>query len=89
MGLGVTLRINERGVAYHHRWERLCLIECAGRAEQEAEARAESGKGRVRKQCRDCLKAHTELFEIDAEEGFEWVVEIVERWMRWVQSLSV
>ncbi|GAA5916301.1 hypothetical protein JCM6882_001075 [Rhodosporidiobolus microsporus] len=30
---GVALRFAERGTRNHHRWERLCLIELAGRAE--------------------------------------------------------
>lgn len=85
-GLGVTIRINPEGVQYHHRWERLLLIEIAGRAEMES---ASVGGGRVRSKCVDCGKSHCELFEVGATSLEEWVVEVVEKWMKYVDSVLV
>lgn len=83
-----ALRFAERGCRHHHRWERLILIEVAGRAAMEAEetgspggeSPSEKGKG---KKCADCDRVHVELFEVGARAYEEWVREVVERWMRW------
>lgn len=81
--------MRERGGKYHHRWERLVLIEVSGRAGKEAEGRgtegesAGTGTGRVRSVCVDCGKVHFELFEVGAGAYEIWVKGVVEKWMRW------
>lgn len=50
--------VNERGCPFHHRLERLILIECAGRAAME-------NSGYERKACLDCNQVHIELFEVN------------------------
>lgn len=76
--------MSERGVKYHHRWERLVLIEVRGRAGIEADLRSLSvGRQRERKVCGDCQRVHFELFEV-GEGAYEiWVREVVQRWMKW------
>ncbi|ORY73249.1 hypothetical protein BCR35DRAFT_293838 [Leucosporidium creatinivorum] len=83
-GVGVSgaLRVAERGTRNHHRWERLVLIEVAGRAEMEMTLLGGGGGG-GRKECRDCGRVHLELFEVGEGAFDEWVAEVVERWGRW------
>lgn len=51
--------VKEHGCPFHHRLERLILIECAGRAAMDS-------AGYERKACVDCGKTHIELFEVNA-----------------------
>lgn len=78
MGLGVTLQIREEGVRFHHRWERLCLIEIAGKV----------GEKKEKQKCADCEKVHIELFEVSSVGGYEIILDIVERWMKWVERID-
>ncbi|GAA5923963.1 hypothetical protein JCM1841_000120 [Sporobolomyces salmonicolor] len=94
---GHQLRFAERGTGYHHRWERLCLVEVAGRASMRATSSAGKERERERENCRDCGKRHLECFEVgrDAFEGVDgggagaggWVREVVERWERWCRDV--
>lgn len=76
-----ALRVAQQGLPHHHRWERLVLIEVAGRAEVELGSQGEDGE---RKACADCGRKHLELFEVPVGAFDEWVAEVVERWGRWV-----
>lgn len=82
-----ALRIAEKGVPNHHRWERLMLIEVAGRAGMEADGRGKSS-GKPTNFCGDCGKKHVELFEVYEGAWEDWVREVVERWMRWCEMLG-
>lgn len=83
---GHELRFAEQGAKNSHRWERLCLVELAGRA---LSARKEEGK------CRECGKKHLECFEVQrgavsagGAAGSGWSVrEVVERWERWCSDI--
>jgi len=84
-------RFADTGTENCHRWERLCLVEVAGRLELEQGAEKES-----REKCRDCGKKHLECFwvgrdafgEMGARDGGGgWVVEVVERWERWCRDV--
>lgn len=89
---GVELRFAERGTRNHHRWERLCLVELAGRT---GGAKA----GGAKERCADCGKKHVECFWVErgavsggegaGEAGeAEWSVrEVVERWERWCRDV--
>ncbi|KAJ8295727.1 hypothetical protein OF846_001087 [Rhodotorula toruloides] len=83
---GGGVKFAQKGGRNSHRWERLCLVELAGRA---LSARKEEGK------CRECGKRHLECFEVQrgavaaggAGEG-EWnVKEVVQRWERWCSDV--
>ena len=95
-GNSASLQFATRGTPHHHRWERLMLIEVAGRASLEAEQRARGSaaggspavRGKVDSVCRDCGKMHQELFEVGTSAYEDWVMEIIERWMRWCELLS-
>ena len=78
-----ALRVAQQGSPNHHRWERLVLIEVAGRAEIELGSRGDAG----RKTCTDCGRRHLELFEVPEGAFDDWVVEVVERWGRWVTDV--
>ncbi|GAA5852406.1 hypothetical protein JCM5353_000056 [Sporobolomyces roseus] len=81
-------RFAEEGTENCHRWERLCLVEIAGRLELEGEKES-------REKCKDCGKKHLECFRVGREAFSElggvgeggWVVEIVERWERWCRDV--
>lgn len=86
------MRFAERGTRNHHRWERLCLVELAGRT---GAAKA----GGAKERCADCGKKHVECFWVErgavsggagaGEAGeVEWSVrEVVERWERWCRDV--
>lgn len=87
------------GTKNHFRWERLCLVEIAGRCQVLYEKENEDGgggRGEKKEKCKDCGKKHLECFRvgrdafsssgIDGNEG-GWVVEIVERWERWCRDV--
>ncbi|GAA5946838.1 hypothetical protein JCM3765_002038 [Sporobolomyces pararoseus] len=86
----------ESGTKNHFRWERLCLVEIAGRCKALYKSESEDGEGeREKEKCKDCGKKHLECFRvgrdafssgIDGNEG-GWVVEIVERWERWCRDV--
>ncbi|KAM0788536.1 hypothetical protein ACM66B_001664 [Microbotryomycetes sp. NB124-2] len=83
-GLSTTINVAEEGLPNHRKWERLCLIELAGRSEQFL--RGSSGNvGSTR--CKDCGKVHVELFELDSGAYDDWVKEMVERWGRWCRDV--
>ncbi|KAM0754918.1 hypothetical protein T439DRAFT_309764 [Meredithblackwellia eburnea MCA 4105] len=92
-GVSGALQVARNGARHHHRWERLILIEVAGRAFLEAEERAKNtGNGspasKTKKSvCADCGKGHLELFEVSATAYDDWVMEIVERWERWCTDI--
>ncbi|KAI5479071.1 hypothetical protein MNV49_004353 [Pseudohyphozyma bogoriensis] len=91
-GISGALRVADQGLQYHHRWERLMLIEVAGRAAKEAEEREKLlgggfGSGKSKKVCADCGKAHVELFEVNAGAYEDWVQDVIERWGRWVSDV--
>ncbi|BGP14215.1 hypothetical protein JCM10213v2_002158 [Rhodosporidiobolus nylandii] len=93
----ITLRFAPSGTRNHHRWERLCLVELAGRA------RLHQGDGKEGR-CGDCGKRHQECFVVpreavsgewgpplmggagEREEAWE-VREVVERWERWCRDM--
>ncbi|GAA5902624.1 hypothetical protein JCM8208_007022 [Rhodotorula glutinis] len=78
------------GTRNHHRWERLCLVELAGRAAAAATAAT------ARTPCGDCGRTHVECFLLPrasvTERGWDeigWSVnETVERWARWCDDLG-
>jgi len=78
------------GTRNHHRWERLCLVELAGRAAAAATSTA------ARTPCGDCGRTHVECFLLPrasvADGGWDelgWSVrETVERWARWCDDLG-
>lgn len=71
-----------RGTWNHHRWERLCLVELAGRAIPAADEK-----------CADCGARHVECFRVDRRAvsevgGGAWdVVQVVEKWERWCRDV--
>ncbi|KPV76675.1 uncharacterized protein RHOBADRAFT_43020 [Rhodotorula graminis WP1] len=79
------------GVRNHHRWERLCLVELAGRA-----AAAATLAPAARTPCADCGRTHVECFLLPracvVDGGWDelgWSVrETVERWARWCNDLG-
>lgn len=76
--------MREYGAAFHHRWERLVLIEAAGWAAVEAAVRGEEvGQ---RKKCKDCGKVHLELFEVDEGAYERWAKATVEKWQNLVEE---
>ena len=60
-----AVQVAERGCPFHHRLERLILIEVAGRASLQARARGTESVD-AKGKCVDCGKTHCELFEVDA-----------------------
>lgn len=97
------LAIAPRGLVNHKKWERLCLIELAGRSIEQSSSAAGSsprnnnnskgkskGKdGKDEGKCRDCGKRHLELFQVDKDAYDDWIVELVERWGRFVATCTV
>lgn len=81
-----ALRYADRGTRNHHRWERMCLVELAGRAVASDAAN---------ERCPDCGVKHVECFLIDRRAldrpgGGSWSVqEIVEKWERWCRDVLV
>ncbi len=79
-----TTQFAARGTRNHHRWERLCLVELAGRAISAADEK-----------CADCGARHVECFRVDrgAVSGVgdgQWdVVQVVEKWKRWCRDVLV
>ncbi|POY70904.1 hypothetical protein BMF94_6082 [Rhodotorula taiwanensis] len=77
-----ALRFADSGSTTHHRWERLCLVELAGRAIQGAQA----------ERCTDCGSKHVECFVIErsafgARGSGEWSIEqMVQKWERWCRD---
>ncbi|GAA5872598.1 hypothetical protein JCM8547_003706 [Rhodosporidiobolus lusitaniae] len=60
---GVRLTIAEDGTPNHHRWERLCLVELAGREEQCLSSLPRGGSSKKRREkCGDCGRVHQECF---------------------------
>lgn len=74
-GLNASLQFAPRGTKHHHKWERLCLIEVAGRASSD------------KTECADCGKVHVELFHVESGAYELWVRDIVERWGRWCRDV--
>ncbi|GAA5905590.1 uncharacterized protein JCM6883_005380 [Sporobolomyces salmoneus] len=101
-GGGMMRGFAEKGTRNHFRWERLCLVEIAGRIEVlyndpgSDDSNGSPSKAKEREKCRDCGKIHLECFRVGrdafsssdggAEEG-GWVREIVERWERWCRDV--
>jgi hypothetical protein len=97
--LGGALAVNPNAGPFHHRWERLVLIEAAGRAKLvNPGATGQKGK------CTDCGKTHCELFEVHRclcctalalrslshshRGAYEaWVIECITRWQRWCETI--
>ncbi|GAA5993687.1 hypothetical protein JCM10908_002297 [Rhodotorula pacifica] len=72
-----------RGTKNHHRWERLCLVELAGRAIASPEDE---------QKCTDCGAKHVECFRIERRAlctgAADWNVEgMVEKWQRWCRDV--
>lgn len=80
--VGSSMHFSAQGTKNHHRWERLCLIELAGRAIPMADEK-----------CADCGARHVECFRIDRSAvsevgGGRWdVVQVVEKWERWCRDV--
>lgn len=103
-GLSGALQFSERGLKYSHRWERLVLIEVAGRAAAEAEIRREgimsmmmssnyndTRGGDIDGRVRSkcsCGKSHLELFELAEFSYDSYVIEAIERWGKYVEILG-
>ena len=81
-----ALSFSEQGARNHHRWERLCLIELAGIAALQAEAR--NGMEQVREKCGDCGKIHVELFLVDRDSYEREIRDMVLRWQRFVETIE-
>lgn len=70
MGSGNRVGFAEKGTRNHFRWERLCLIEIAGRIkvlyDDNDEDRDDEGirVGENGDKCRDCGKKHLECFRV-------------------------
>ncbi|GAA6042674.1 hypothetical protein JCM8097_003736 [Rhodosporidiobolus ruineniae] len=98
---GVEMRFAERGTRNHHRWERLCLVELAGREaaflSSSSFGKGEGGgEGRREREVCACGTRHQECFLLPSSavagggEGGEagWAVrEVVERWERWCRDI--
>ena len=80
-----ALSFAAKGLAHHHRWERLCLIELAGLvALQSAQRRADTtAQGR----CSDCGKIHVELFLVDRGSYESAIRDMVLKWQAFVEML--
>lgn len=80
--VGSSMHFAAQGTKNHHRWERLCLIELAGRAIPMADEK-----------CADCGARHVECFRIDRSAvsevgGGSWdVLQVVEKWERWCRDV--
>ncbi|KAH8915986.1 hypothetical protein BT69DRAFT_1270966 [Atractiella rhizophila] len=68
-------QVSSEGGRNHKRWERLCLIEMAGRAEQ------------VRGECKDCKREHKELFKATKGDYELWVRSMVLKWGTFCQDI--
>lgn len=87
-GMSGALRVAPSGLPNHHRWERLVLIEIAGRAASQATYRPEPpGSAGGTRNCRDCGSLHLELFEVDAGAYELWIDEVIQRWARFCSSV--
>ncbi|GAA5885917.1 hypothetical protein JCM3774_003775 [Rhodotorula dairenensis] len=83
---GTSMHFAARGTRNHHRWERLCLVELAGRAIAPAEPD---------EKCADCSARHVECFRVDRRavadpggSGQSWdIVRVVEKWERWCRDV--
>ncbi|KAK4050917.1 hypothetical protein OIO90_004893 [Microbotryomycetes sp. JL221] len=96
---GTTIQFSKHGLSNHRKWERLCLIELDGRAQQfqirqqqqqhqsQQPSRALSSRGQ--KECIDCGKVHVELFEFEKGAYDDWIKDLVERWARWCGDVLV
>jgi hypothetical protein len=82
-----ALAVADLGAPFNFRWERLVLIETAGRAALEAIARGDQPGKRRLLRCGDCGKRHSELFEVDKGAYERWVFNLVLRWERWVREI--
>jgi hypothetical protein len=87
-GVGGALEFGERGGRNHRRWERLVLIEVAGRAALEATTRNGSIGTKAKEACADCGKRHCELFEVGMGAYEKWGCEVVQRWGRFAGILN-
>ena len=75
----------DQGAKYHQRWERLCLIELAGRAAVQAQNRQDDEI--ARQACVDCGKIHVELFLVDKGSYERDIREMVLRWQKFVETI--
>ncbi|GAA96599.1 uncharacterized protein L969DRAFT_88042 [Mixia osmundae IAM 14324] len=74
---------------YNFRWERLCLIEMAGRVALDHIDRlgSDAAMSITDLPCRDCGKQHKELFEVSKGAYEAYVRELVMRWQRFVELI--
>ncbi|KAL7424776.1 hypothetical protein Q5752_000460 [Cryptotrichosporon argae] len=78
---GTTAR---RMAPYAKRWERLVHLELADRASAADPAAVR----RLGAPCADCGKGHREIFPVCRDGGYQLVVCVVERWERYVRTIS-
>ncbi|SCZ93816.1 BZ3500_MvSof-1268-A1-R1_Chr6-3g08904 [Microbotryum saponariae] len=88
--VGATMHFAERGAPNHHRWERLVLIEVAGRAKMMAlcsDQGKKEGRTTGSSPCGDCGQRHIEMFEVGKGAYDLWVRDVLERWERWCRDV--
>ena len=78
-----SLQVSSRGISNHKKWERLVLIELAGRSSLSPFTTPTATKH----QCVDCDRIHCEIFQVDEGAYEEWVVEVIWRWMSFCRDV--
>ncbi|MBW0531457.1 hypothetical protein O181_071172 [Austropuccinia psidii MF-1] len=74
--LNGTLSLPSNPIKFHHRWERLCLIELSGWAFLQRQ-------GKKNLPCLDCGKIHLELFELDKGSFERFIKPMIQKWQTW------
>ena len=82
IGMSGSLQVSSTGIGNHKKWERLVLIELAGRSSLSGTL-ASSAKH----QCIDCDRIHCEIFQVDTGAYEEWVVGVILKWMSWCRDV--
>lgn len=79
------LQFATSGGKNHRKWERLCLIELAGRSALQAYDRNEEEA--ARQACVDCGKIHVEMFLMNVGSYETEVRDMVLHWQKFVETI--
>lgn len=85
-------KVSENPKRFHHRWERLCLIELnawsdlqASQRNQLLKKKNEATEVEGNEKCVDCGKIHMELFVLDEGSYERFIKQMILKWQMWCE----